>query len=177
MHQFDTSAKLQWTSTLQESLAEELVIKGDYLYLNFKISFAGTDLDRFAKPLRKPEAKFDDDFKYDLQLLVDENFLNEWFLELYEDPSQDFSLTETLKSWLPKGGLKGKASSLGMKALMSVNIWKNWFPTLTDSYGSTRTVDMKCGSSKQSISGYLDNTHVTQVQFHQDDSATFESHF
>lgn len=98
---------------VHETLAEQLLIKDDYLYLIFKSDFTGADLALFNSPLREVTPKFLDDFKYDLHLVVDENHFNSKFVELYEDPNKVYSLKNTLNELISKSGqtngLKGKA--------------------------------------------------------------------
>lgn len=89
---------------LHETLAEQLLIKDDYLYLIFKSDFTGADLALFNSPLREVNPQFLDDFKYDLHLVVDENHFNSKFIELYEDPSIVYSLKNALNEYLKLSG-------------------------------------------------------------------------
>jgi hypothetical protein len=61
---------------IHETLAEQFLIKDDYLYLIFKSEFTGPDLSLFDSPLREVTPVFSEDFKYDLHLVVDENYFN-----------------------------------------------------------------------------------------------------
>lgn len=128
----------------------------------FKETFS--DSNQFAQPLRQIEnPTFNNDLTYDLQVLMDENTLNEFFAEVYEGNTQMFSLTQTLKQFLPKGGIKEKAADLAVKALMSVKVWSAWFPDLNAEFKPTKILDLQCGMSKQSLSGVLQDQRISQI--------------
>ena len=156
LNQFDYTKDLHYSAgdDLHEYLAETIEIRGGYLELGFKETFS--DSNQFVKPLRQIEdPSFSEDFTYDLQVLMDENTLNEYFAKIYEGHVPMLSVTQTLKSFLPKSGLLQKAADIGLKALMSVKVWSAWFPDLSTQFKPTKVLDLQCGMSKQSLSGVL----------------------
>jgi hypothetical protein len=62
---------------------------------------------------------------------------------------------------LPKKGVSGKTASMALKALMSVKVWKTWFPSLGKEFSSAKALDLRCGMSQSMINGSLSEIHIT----------------
>lgn len=144
--------------------------------MGFKETFSESN--QFVKPLRQIEnPSFSEDFTYDLQVLMDENTLNEYFAKIYEGHVPMLSMTQQLKSFLPKSGLLQKGADIALKALMSVKVWSAWFPDLGNEFKPTKILDLQCGMSKQSLRGVLKDQRITQVQFHAGNQIEWSANF
>lgn len=102
----------------------------------------------------------EDDFMRDVQIVIDENYVNDYFLNLFHS-SEVISLTETLSGYLPRKGITGSAAKIALQLFMSTTVWKKWFPTLGEEYKIHRQIDLRCGFSKSFIQGKLQDTHIT----------------
>ena len=77
-------------------------INGDYITAQFNNEFDNLDHSEFPTPLRKIETSFSEanDFKKDIQFIVDENLINHIFLGLFYKKNV-ISLTEEAFRWMP----------------------------------------------------------------------------
>ena len=85
LNQFDYSRTLISGALLQENLAEEIKIEDNAIILTFEVTFDGLELAEFDESLRqiradKIEFNTGEDFQRDVVLIIDENFVNEYFL-------------------------------------------------------------------------------------------------
>jgi len=64
------------------------------------------------------------------------------------------------------------------KTFFNSAIWSaKWFPSLKEEGISFHPVDLRCGFSKAFMQGKLEDTHVTQVWFKDDNIIKWQSHF
>ena len=85
LDKFDYSRTLISGALLQENLAEEIRIEDNAIILTFEVTFDGLELAEFSDTLRQiraDEISFNtsEDFQRDVVLIIDENFVNEYFL-------------------------------------------------------------------------------------------------
>ena len=85
LDKFDYSRTLISGALLQENLAEEIKIEDNAIILTFEVTFDGLELAEFSDSLRQiraDEIEFNtiEDFQRDVVLIIDENFVNEYFL-------------------------------------------------------------------------------------------------
>ena len=77
-------------------------MKGDYILASFMNEFENLDHDEFEHPLRdiKPAFSEDNEYKQDIQIVIDENYINHQFLGLFHKESM-VSMTELIMKWMP----------------------------------------------------------------------------
>ena len=88
MTNFEYSKTLPNGINLYEQLAEDITIEGEHLNVKFEVSFDGLDVKEFAHKLREididsVEFSNEEEFMKDVQLIIDENYINEIFLQLF----------------------------------------------------------------------------------------------
>ena len=99
------------------TMTEAMTLEGDHVVVQYTTDFEGTDLSKLSHKLRKIDPKFEDsgEFQRDVQMLIDENYLNSILFVLFEN-NKMFSLTETLLDIMPES-LPGSTTLI--RALMS----------------------------------------------------------
>jgi hypothetical protein len=102
-----------------------------------------------------------DEFKKDMQLIIDENYLNEFFLSLFHSQAT-YSLRDTLYAMLDDHtSLVHSAGKLALATFMSTGMWQKWLPTIREDFGArTLPMDIRCGFSKEFMRN-LDAKYVT----------------
>lgn len=88
---------------LNSSLSESMQMKGDYILASFMNEFENLNDDEFEKPLREikpPSFSDENDYKQDMQVIIDENYFNHQFLGLFHKDNM-ISLTEMIMKWMP----------------------------------------------------------------------------
>lgn len=133
-------------SSAQASLSETMALEGDHVVIKYDTEFNGADLNDLKKKMRKVQPKFSDESHYmrDVQLVIDENYLNYQLFQLFY-AKKTYSLTETLIDFMPEDFLGGGAV---LRALMSTEVWKLFFPELGTDYEPNQRMDLRCGWSK-----------------------------
>ena len=103
--------------------------------VKFDVLFDGIDMADFADKLREvnmDEIEFSNEpeFMKDVQLIIDENYLNEVFLQLFHSQKR-FSLKEILISLLDTQSVfLLNAGKMAINSLMTSAVWSKWLPTI-----------------------------------------------
>lgn len=125
--------------------------------------------------MREVNPAYSDDGEHmrDVQVVIDENYLNYLLYNLYHR-DRVFSIAEKLFDWMPENAMGGGTA---IRALMSTQIWAFFFPELAEFKKGSR-LDFKCGFNKDFlITGQLDNVEISQVQFEDGDHVGLDLHF
>lgn len=115
----------------------------------------------------------DGDHMRDVQVVVDENYLNYGLYNLYHR-DKVFSVQEKLFDWLPENFLGGGTA---IRALLSTHLWSFFFPELNEFKKGSR-LDFQCGFNKDYlITGKLEHVEISQVQFEDGNHIGLDLHF
>ena len=93
-------------------MTQSVQIQEDYFSGVFTTKIGGSEVSGFADTLRRIQNlpfSDDEDFMRDVQIVIDENYVNDYFLNLFHS-SEVISLTDTLSGYLPHEGVTGKAA-------------------------------------------------------------------
>jgi hypothetical protein len=95
--------------------------------------------------MRSIDIDFSDEGEHmrDIQVVLDENYINYFLYDLFHK-NKNFSLAETLFSWMPEEFMGGGAV---IKALLNTSVWSFMFPELKQ-YGGRSKLDFRCGFNK-----------------------------
>lgn len=150
MQSFAFKKTISDTSTAHSSLSETMSLDGDALLISYLNEFEGTNLDPIKAQMRKIKTEFSNEpaFMKDVQIVVDENYLNYFFFNWFES-EEIFSLTETLFDYWPEDWMGGPTV---IRGLMSVQVWQSLFRNLKGAYDPLQQVDFRCGFGKKYIS-------------------------
>ena len=177
MSSFAFQTKVPMTdATASSSLSETMGLTGDHVLVNYLTEFDGADMSDLAKSVRNTKPKFSDDagFLRDVQVAVDENYLNHMLFQMFYK-EQSYSATEALISILPENFIGGSA---GVKAVMNTQVWQFLFPSLKKDYPSGRGLDFRCGFSKDYLKkGHLEESRLSQVYFREGNRVDMDLHF
>ena len=127
MSSFAFQTKVPMTeATATSSLSETMNLKGDHVLVNYLTEFEGKDMSDLAKSMRNIKPKFSDDqsFLRDVQVTVDENYINHLLFQMFYK-QKTYSATEALISILPDNFIGGTAA---VKAVMNTQVWSFLFP-------------------------------------------------
>lgn len=127
MSSFAFQTKVPMTdATASSSLSETMSLKGDHVLVNYLTEFEGADMSDLAKSMRNIKPKFSDDqhFLRDVQVTVDENYINHMLFQMFYK-QKTYSATEALISVLPDNFIGGTAA---VKAVMNTQVWSFLFP-------------------------------------------------
>lgn len=65
-----------------------------------------------------------------------------------------------------------------IRLLMNTNLFHMFFPEIIDEYGMNKGVDVKCGFSKDYLSGgHLEHNQISQIYLKDSDTIDFNIHF
>lgn len=120
-----------------------------------------------------PSFSNDNQFRKDIQMTLDENLINHFLMGLFYTKEQ-YSLTEYLLSMMP-GNMK-QISKMASNFFTST-IFSPAFPQLAREIGHNKRIDIRCGFSKQFMTGKLDDTYISQIWFKKDNIIEFNFNF
>ena len=104
-------------------------------------------------------------FNRDVQVVLDENYINYWFFTMFYHQGQ-FSLSEYLFSILPDDFGIGAM----LKVILNTNIFQYFFAGLKEEFGLNKRIDFKCGFNKEYLNqGHLHDTQISRVYFKEND--------
>ena len=86
MSSFAFQTKLPLTdATATSSLSETMSLAGDHVLVNYLTEFEGRDMSELAKSVRNIKPKFSDEQRFlrDVQVTVDENYLNHMLFQMF----------------------------------------------------------------------------------------------
>lgn len=162
MSSFKFKKNLAFGKAASSSLAESMKLQGDHVMLSWLTEYEGKDLANVAKKLRKIKPKFEEhkNFQKDIQVVLDENYINYvLFTLLYED--KPISVTDLLLDRLPETFMGAGAA---IKAVMNTNVFGLVFPELVREFGNGKRLDLRCGMNKEYLSkGHLRDDRVSSV--------------
>ena len=124
------------------TMSEAMSLEGDHVAIQYTTEFEGMDLGVLSHKLRKVSPEYSDEarFQRDVQMLIDENYINSLlFAQFYSE--KVFSLTETLLDLIPDNLTGG---TFFLRPLMSSQVWRPYFPGLA-TYRTDQRVDFRCG--------------------------------
>jgi hypothetical protein len=112
--------------------------------------FEGPDLDELKQSMRSvdPEFSEESDHMRDIQVVLDENYINYYLYDLFHK-NKNFSIAETLYSWMPEEFLGGGTA---IRAMLNTSLWTFLFPELKK-YRSGSKIDFRCGFNKDYLIG------------------------
>lgn len=121
-------------------------VKGDFVNMAWTTEFSGNDLSgvkssfRDIRPAGFNEA---DRFQKDVQIVVDENYINYFlFTLIYEE--KPFSAIEAIEK-LAKGN---QMVLMAMRIILNTNVIGVFMPEIKEEHGNGKVVDLKCGMNK-----------------------------
>ena len=110
-------------------------VDGDHVFISYNTIFEGPGLDRAsaARTMRNIEPEYSDEanFMRDVQVLIDENYLNYLLFNLFYN-GKTYSISELLFRQMPDSFVGG---GLALRALMNAHLWAVLFPDLKREYG------------------------------------------
>ena len=85
MSSFAFKQQLPMGATATSSLGETMSLVGDHIVINYATEFEGAELNEISKKMRKIKSTFSDDESYmrDLQVVIDENYINYMLFQLF----------------------------------------------------------------------------------------------
>lgn len=149
------------------SLSEALSLDDDNVLVSYHTEFEGDDLRALKSSLRavKPEFSEEADFKRDVQMVYDENYLNWWLFQVATGERQ-FSVAEQLLDYWPESW---PGAPQAVRVLMSALPWSALFLDLLNEFSPQQRIDLRCGFGKAFLSqGSLDENRISQVFFEDD---------
>lgn len=175
MNSFAFKQEIQHGNVAHSTLSETMALEGDHVTVTFDTTFEGPNLKEVKKQMREVNPTYSDEGEHmrDVQVVVDENYLNYMLYNLYHR-DRVFSVAEKLFEWLPENALGGGTA---IRALMSTQLWSFFFPELAEFKKGSR-LDFKCGFNKDYlITGQLDKVEMSQVQFEEGNHVGLDLHF
>jgi len=132
MQSFAFKKEINNNSSAHSTLSETMSLDENHLLLSYHTDFEGKDLNLLKKSVRKVNPTFSNEPKFmkDVQMVVDENYINYMLFNLFETDKQ-YSITEYIFSMWPDAWLGGPQA---IRAFMSVQIWSLFFPELLKEY-------------------------------------------
>jgi len=175
MNSFVFKQELHHGNVAHSTLSETMALEGDHVTVTFDTTFEGPDLKEVKKQMREVNPAYSDDGEHmrDVQVVIDENYLNYLLYNLYHK-DRVFSVAEKLFDWLPENAIGGGTA---IRALLSTQIWSFFFPELNEFKKGSR-LDFQCGFNKDFlITGKLDQAEISQVQFEEGNNIGLDLHF
>ena len=133
MQTFAFKKEINSNAAAHSTLSETMNLEDDHVVISYRTEFEGVDLEPVKGKMRKVDPAFSNEpaFMKDVQMLVDENYLNYLLFNMFET-EKEFSLTESLFSMWPEDWMGGPTV---IRGLMSVSIWQALFRDLGRKYG------------------------------------------
>lgn len=176
MSSFRHKKKISLNSYATSSLSEAMNLKGDHMVLEWLTEYEGTDLSSYSKNMRsvKPDFSEDDALQKDVQVVIDENYMNYiMFSNFYSDDM--FSINELLLNMFPD---EFTGASYAVQAIMNTKVVGMVFPELIKEYGSFKKLDMRCGTNKNYLhQAELEEEKVSHVRFKKGNRVEADLHF
>lgn len=146
MQTFAFKKEINENAAAHSSLSETMNLDDDHVYISYHTEFEGKDLEPIKGKMRKVDTAYSNEpaFMKDIQMLVDENYLNYLLFNMFET-EKEFSLTEQLFAMWPEDWMGGPTV---IRGLMSVSIWQVLFRDLIREYGPGQKVDFRCKLGK-----------------------------
>eukprot|EP00347_Sterkiella_histriomuscorum_P009557 403340748 len=158
-------------------LSENVKLTDEFIEMSFENELEGADHSEFGTQLRKIYPQFSDlpEWKQDLQMVFDENFINHLLLSLYHN-NKVFSLRDLVLKVVPK---KYQNALLLISNLFMTTTLYPIFPDLVKDFNHGKLVDIRCGFSRQFLSDKFDTNELTasQVWFRDDNKMEFSMAF
>lgn len=128
MKTFAFKKEITNNAAAHSTLSETMSLDESHALISYHTEFEGKDLKDMKKSMRKINTEFSDEPKFmkDMQMVVDENYLNYMLFNLFETEKQ-YSLTEFLFSMWPDEYMGGPQA---IRGIMSAQIWSFFFPNL-----------------------------------------------
>lgn len=136
-----------------------MALEGDHVTVTFDTTFEGPDLKLIKQQMREVNPVYSDeaDHMRDVQVVLDENYLNYMLYNLYHK-DKVFSVASKLFDWLPEGFMGGVAL---IRGLQSTQLWSFLFPELNQ-YPKGSKLDFECGFNKDFLlTGDMDNVEIS----------------
>jgi len=151
------------TIKIESSLSDKMLLQDDYLEMGIMSELYGGDHGQFKETLRRVDPTFSqsDDFRKDVQIVFDENFINHIFLGLFYT-NKEYSLREFILEMVPT---KFKSYLMMAQSLIQTSTLSYFIPDILKEFEPGKQVDIRCGFSKNFMQGKLDNLKVSQVNF------------
>jgi len=152
-----------------------MTLSGDHIHVNYVTEFEGNDLN-VVKKMRTIKPKFSDEsnFMRDVQVTMDENYLNHMLFQLFYK-EKTYSLCEAILSLIPEKFIGGAAA---LKTVMNTKVWAFLFKDLNDDYPMPKPIDFRCGFSKDYLTkGHLSDNKISQVFLREGNKVDLDLHF
>ena len=178
MASFAFKQELAHGSTAHATLSETMGLDGDHVVISYTTVFEGPGFDRSstARQMRTVDAEYSNEanFMRDVQVLVDENYLNYLLFNLFYS-GKLYSVNEQLFKLMPDSFVGG---GLALRAVMNSHLWAFLFPDLKYEATVNSQIDFKCGFSKEYLQeGDLEEAKISQVRFAGADTLEGDLHF
>lgn len=94
MSSFAFKRNMAFGTSAHSSLSETMQLRGDHVEISYLTEFNGKDLDNLKQKMRRINPQFIDEaqFMRDVQVIIDENYLNYHFFTMFYD-EKAFSMT------------------------------------------------------------------------------------
>lgn len=102
MSSFAFKQRLPLGTTAHSSLSETMQLVDDHIVISFDTEIEGPDMAELTQKVRHIQPKFSDDNKLmrDLQVVIDENYINYQLFNLFYQ-EKVYSLTDLLLEYIP----------------------------------------------------------------------------
>lgn len=130
--------------------------------------FDGLDLKHIQDKMRviNPEFSNEQSFLRDVQMVVDENFLNSILFSAFYK-KKFYSITDLLLDLMPEGFA---ASAPIARAIMNTSVFKFIFPELVREFGENKQIDFRCAFNKDFLQqGHLSSNGLSRITFRDGD--------
>lgn len=179
MGSFSFKRELKYGGHVHSTLGETIQLVGDHVVLSYQNDIEGSEeVTRAKKKLRRvhtSDFSNDPDYNRDVQIVIDENYLNYILLNSFYNANA-FSLSETLLQYWPEN-IVGMAPIM-LRLFMTVSVWKSLFPQLVDSYDDKTQVDFRCGFNKDFLAeGKLHDDLISRVILKDHNKVDVDMHF
>lgn len=163
-------------SKAHTTMSETITLDNDYVVMQYLTEFQGADLSHIEHKLRNINPTFSTEQAYmrDLQMTVDENYLNSILFNMFYN-KKTYSLTEALLEMMPEDFVAGAPL---VRALMNTSVFNFLFPELEKTYGKNQQLDFRCAFNKDFLEkGELKQSQLSQIYFREGNRIEADLHF
>jgi hypothetical protein len=158
------------------SLSDKIRIAEEHMEVGIISELEDVDHGEFHDKLRKVQPEFGDGHeRHDVQMIFDENLVNHLLLALHSS-TKTYSLRELLVYLIPE---KYKKFMVKLQGLLQTTMLGHLIPQILEELPKNKQVDIKCGLSKNFLSGSLDHlaaltdVHASQISFREGNRVDF----
>lgn len=149
---------------VETNLSENIDITEEFMEFDFQSDVKGVDQQHFPKPLRYIEPEFDQTSDMDVQITLDENYINHIFAYMYHSDTiyglrsmlmdNLFTDDSPIKNFLP-------IFEQGLTKLLLTN----YIPGLSKAFPKAKNVDIRCDFRDDHLNAVLNNVDANEIRF------------